>query len=810
MNMWRNITYTILFGVLFVLTTPDTHAALSLTNGDNATTTPNVATSITGFQIVGPDADTTPVKLFTTSGTLTLGTTTGLTFTGDQSGSVIYFSGTVANINAALATLRYERSTVGSDTLEVSLVSPGEVFFTENDHLYKFIAGSYTWSAARTAAQSQEAYGATGYLATITSAAENTFISARLTGDGWIAATDAAVEGTWRWADGPEDGVAFWQGTGGGNTVGGNYANWNSGEPNQSGEEDCAQTYVATGRWNDLNCGNSLGYVLEFGEDGNMPEVVAANISITTADVPAVSTLSPANAATEVLPTANLEISFTKTVTAQSGSVLIKKVSDDSTIATIDITDDQVSGSGTDTITIDPTTSLPEGEEVYVVIPNTVLQDGSGNYFDGITNTTTWRFTVADVTAPILSSISSGTPLATSTTVTWNTNEAASTKVSYGLTGTYGTSTPITNTSPRVSSHSVSLQNLLSCTTYHYAAISGDASGNIATSTDSTFITAGCQYSTTPTAATSTAITASTGGTTNVTENGKQFSVTAPANATATSSSFVIQVKAVPSTSVLGTIGRPTSAPNEVGVTVFDVTAIVNGDTVLDSFDAEVTITYEYSEEEIASLEESSLWLYHYSGGQWSALNNCVLNTSGNTISCTTPSFSIFGLFGETEERGGVSGGVRFGCRDESATNYDYFSAHRQELCIYKTEASPVADITRLLQQYSPLFMQAHQAGIILPAYILETLSLETNIDTSDTVRDLEYGMEGDDVTKLQNILISEGFAIPAGATGYFGLQTEYALDAYQVQHGILPRGGYFGPITRAQMKERGIVGVWW
>ncbi len=66
--------------------------------------------------------------------------------------------------------------------------------------------------------------------------------------------------------------------------------------------------------------------------------------------------------------------------------------------------------------------------------------------------------------------------------------------------------------------------------------------------------------------------------------------------------------------------------------------------------------------------------------------------------------------------------------------------------------------------------------------------------------RDLTIGSTGADVTALQNWLISKGFSIPAGATGYFGAQTAAALAAYQASVGISPAAGYFGPITRAKV----------
>lgn len=77
-------------------------------------------------------------------------------------------------------------------------------------------------------------------------------------------------------------------------------------------------------------------------------------------------------------------------------------------------------------------------------------------------------------------------------------------------------------------------------------------------------------------------------------------------------------------------------------------------------------------------------------------------------------------------------------------------------------------------------------------------------------VRDLEFGLTGEDVRSLQDILMLQGHGIPAGATGYFGVQTRAALIGYQSSHGIMPAIGYFGPITRAFMKAAGLAGLWW
>ena len=68
--------------------------------------------------------------------------------------------------------------------------------------------------------------------------------------------------------------------------------------------------------------------------------------------------------------------------------------------------------------------------------------------------------------------------------------------------------------------------------------------------------------------------------------------------------------------------------------------------------------------------------------------------------------------------------------------------------------------------------------------------------------RSLTQGTRGDDVSALQNFLLGRGFAIPAGATGYFGGQTKSALTMWQVKNEIVTStqvgSGMFGPLSRA------------
>ena len=107
---------------------------------------------------------------------------------------------------------------------------------------------------------------------------------------------------------------------------------------------------------------------------------------------------------------------------------------------------------------------------------------------DSSNNTATVTTTVSG--SPTISAVS-GTAAATSVTIAWTTDQGASSIVSYGLTASYGTVTAEADTSPAVSSHTVTLSNLAACTGYHYAVTSRNINGS-ATSSDGTFTTTNC------------------------------------------------------------------------------------------------------------------------------------------------------------------------------------------------------------------------------------------------------------------------------------------------------------------------------
>tara|TARA_E500000178_G_scaffold72988_1_gene70723 strand:+ start:1429 stop:3558 length:2130 start_codon:yes stop_codon:yes gene_type:complete len=218
----------------------------------------------------------------------------------------IGFRGTQDDINTALATLAFKGDgTTGSPTVTLSVTPAGSLYNSANGHYYKVVnhGSSITWSAAKTAAEASTFNGLSGYLASITSSSENTFIDEKAGVNAWLGGTDRDSEGCWKWSGGPDDGKIFTVGndadntTSGGCTVDSGYTvyekpfgdgefGWNSNEPNDAGGED--RLHIKTdGSWNDFANGNTnvSFYVIEY---GGMPGETATTTGLTTLTIKSV------------------------------------------------------------------------------------------------------------------------------------------------------------------------------------------------------------------------------------------------------------------------------------------------------------------------------------------------------------------------------------------------------------------------------------------------------------------------------------------------------------------------------------------
>ncbi len=132
-------------------------------------------------------------------------------------------------------------------------------------------------------------------------------------------------------------------------------------------------------------------------------------LSFTSQDTgnPYLTSTVPAHQATAIAVDANIVLNFSESVDAESGNIVIKKHSDDSIVETIDVTGGQVSGSGTNQITINPSADFDELTKYYIEIATTAFDDAGGNSFVGIDNSSIkLRFTTEDATNPTLSTSS--------------------------------------------------------------------------------------------------------------------------------------------------------------------------------------------------------------------------------------------------------------------------------------------------------------------------------------------------------------------------------------------------------------------
>lgn len=225
-------------------------------------------TLLTSIGLVNPPAGTT----------FSLTTSTGLSFASGYNTwsniTRISFTGTMANVNNALASLKINTgSATGNVQISISTtVNPvGYYYNATNGHFYRPISTTATYDNAKTLSTQQTFKGQTGYLVTITSADEQNFIIANVPQNNiWFALTDRIQEGYWRVDAGPENGLLINIGNYNGNPQPGTYQNWCGGEPNDAGGEDYAVTkWGGGGCWNDLPGNWANPYIVEFGTWSN-------------------------------------------------------------------------------------------------------------------------------------------------------------------------------------------------------------------------------------------------------------------------------------------------------------------------------------------------------------------------------------------------------------------------------------------------------------------------------------------------------------------------------------------------------------
>jgi pectate lyase len=242
---------------------------------------------------------------------------------------VLSFSGSAspADWQALFRTVKIATTSGDITTRTVTINAGTAQYFAGTGHFYEFVPDSgISWDVARDAAAARKLFGLQGYLVTVTSAEENTFVGTNLSGQGWMGASDVAQESIWRWVTGPEGLLDSGQGLhfftqnaananspslnsvysgnvgGGGTAIGGAFIGWRTfgnAEPNDYNPGEDYGIFLGVDNWNDYNIAGgdvpSVGYVIEYGGMPGDPVVSLAASSSVTVIMPApiVTAVSP-------------------------------------------------------------------------------------------------------------------------------------------------------------------------------------------------------------------------------------------------------------------------------------------------------------------------------------------------------------------------------------------------------------------------------------------------------------------------------------------------------------------------------------
>ncbi|SFA77611.1 Ig-like domain-containing protein [Cohnella sp. OV330] len=119
---------------------------------------------------------------------------------------------------------------------------------------------------------------------------------------------------------------------------------------------------------------------------------------------PTAVTLSPVQGATGVSLSADFVIDFSEPVVAGNGTIVIKRATDNGTVATYPAGDpSKITIAGTQATIRNP--GLADETGYFIVIQNGAFQDAWGNPFAGYAGTSGWTFTTPDTVAPVVGTL---------------------------------------------------------------------------------------------------------------------------------------------------------------------------------------------------------------------------------------------------------------------------------------------------------------------------------------------------------------------------------------------------------------------
>jgi methionine-rich copper-binding protein CopC len=126
-----------------------------------------------------------------------------------------------------------------------------------------------------------------------------------------------------------------------------------------------------------------------------------STFNFTTGDTrPTLISSTPSDNASGVARDANIVLTFSEIVDVENGNITINNSSDDSVFESINVTSSNVTGTGTNQITINPTSRFEASTDYYILIDATAFDNVSGISYVGISSTLSLNFTTNNLIDP--------------------------------------------------------------------------------------------------------------------------------------------------------------------------------------------------------------------------------------------------------------------------------------------------------------------------------------------------------------------------------------------------------------------------
>ena len=235
--------------------------------------------TISGFNVGTYSNQVLILDLTLAQGTMSFNTyaSSATLVSGKSTGSRLMIQGTQEQLLTAFSAI-----TLNSPCAPINITAnlqAGGIKNEANSHYYRLVPTETNWDTAAMQTYfttfSGNFFGDPGYLANITSAEENqfvtdTFLGKDLRGDDnetWIGASGVTSDGLWRWSAGPEQGTQFYSENG---ALDDAYSNWDTASNQPTNEAELTgATVFGDGLWKSNNRATESYYLVEWGGSEN-------------------------------------------------------------------------------------------------------------------------------------------------------------------------------------------------------------------------------------------------------------------------------------------------------------------------------------------------------------------------------------------------------------------------------------------------------------------------------------------------------------------------------------------------------------